>query len=80
VISSVHRQYRAVELKKVPTEIDAHVAVELEAHLICDDYAADQKPITPKWPEAYSPVQHVHHRNVLIVYRPARAVLCLRHR
>lgn len=59
VISSLHRQHRAVEFKKFLAKIDARVPAELEVHLVCDNYGTHKSPIIVKWLEAH-PRFHMH--------------------
>jgi hypothetical protein len=49
VISGLHRQHRASELKKFLTTIDKMVPAELDIHLICDKYATHKTPAIKAW-------------------------------
>lgn len=59
VISSLHRQHRAVEFKKFLAKIEAQVPAELEVHLVCDNYGTHKSPIIAKWLQAH-PRFHMH--------------------
>jgi len=49
VISSLHRRHRHQEFLKFLKTIDANVPVELEVHLICDNYATHKTPTVKTW-------------------------------
>jgi len=59
VISSTHRQHRTIEFKKFLTKIDGQVPVELDVHLICDNYATHKTPAIKAWLAAH-PRFHIH--------------------
>lgn len=59
VISSIHRQHRAIEFKKFLAKIDAEVPDGLEVHLVCDNYSTHKAPSIVKWLEAH-PRFHMH--------------------
>ena len=60
VISSTHRQHRTIEFKKFLTKIDGQVPVELNVHLICDNYGTHKSPAIKKWLSTH-PRFHVHY-------------------
>ena len=60
VISSTHRQHRTIEFKKFLTKIDGQVPVELDVHLICDNYGTHKSPAIKKWLSTH-PRFHVHY-------------------
>ncbi|MEU8072554.1 hypothetical protein AB0B20_22635 [Micromonospora sp. NPDC049151] len=43
-ISELHRQHRATEFKKFLATVDKTVPVELDVHLICDNYGTHKTP------------------------------------
>ena len=59
VISEIHRRHRAVEFKKFLTTVDKTVPVELDVHLICDNYGTHKTPAIKAWLAAH-PRFHVH--------------------
>src|SRR6266508_1294110 len=59
VIGQLHRQHRAVELKKHLTTIDKAVPAELDVHLVCDNYETHKTPIVRAW-LARHPRFHMH--------------------
>jgi hypothetical protein len=59
VISSTHRRHRTIEFKKFLTKIDGQVPVELDVHLICDNYGTHKSPAIKKWLSTH-PRFHVH--------------------
>lgn len=59
VISSLHRQHRAIEFRKFLTKIDAQVPDHLDVHLICDNYGTHKHPTIKKWLAAH-PRFHMH--------------------
>ncbi len=59
VIGQLHRQHRAVELKKLLTTIDKAVPAELDVHLVCDNYETHKTPIVRAW-LARHPRFHMH--------------------
>jgi len=59
VISSLHRRHRAVEFKKFLTKIDALVPLDLQVHLVADNYATHKSPTIVKWLQAH-PRFHMH--------------------
>src|SRR5256885_2394513 len=56
VISSTHRQHRTIEFKK----FHGQVPVELDVHLICDNYGTHKSPAIKKWLSTH-PRFHVHY-------------------
>jgi transposase len=59
VISQLHRQHRAVEVRKFLNTIDKAVPSELDVHLICDNYGTHKTPIVRAW-LARHPRFHMH--------------------
>jgi transposase len=59
VISELHRQHRAVEFKKFLVTIDKAVPIELDIHLVCDNYGTHKTPIVRAW-LARHPRFHMH--------------------
>ena len=59
VISELHRQHRAVEFKKFLAAIDKAVPVELDIHVICDNYGTHKTPAIRAW-LARHPRFHMH--------------------
>jgi transposase len=59
VISELHRQHRASEFKKFLTTIDKSVPVELDVHVICDNYGTHKTPAVRTW-LAKHPRFHMH--------------------
>lgn len=49
VIGSPHRRHRAVEFKKFLTKLDKEVPVDLDVHLILDNYVTHKTPAVKKW-------------------------------
>ena len=60
VISSLHRRHRTIEFKKFLAKIDAEVPVNLDVHLICDNYGTHKSPAIKTWLAAH-PRFHVHY-------------------
>ena len=44
VYGSIHRRHRATEFKKFLTKLDNGIPVELDVHLICNNYATHKSP------------------------------------
>jgi transposase len=59
VIGELHRQHRATEFKKFLTTIDKRVPVELDVHLVCDNYGTHKTPAVRAW-LARHPRFHMH--------------------
>lgn len=59
VISSLHRQHRVIEFRKLLNKIDAEVPGGLDVRLVCDNYARPKSPTIAKWLEAH-PRLHIH--------------------
>jgi transposase len=59
VIGELHRQHRAAEFKKFLITIDKTVPVELDVHLICDNYGTHKTPAVRAW-LAKHPRFHMH--------------------
>src|SRR3982751_6352817 len=59
VIGELHRQHRATEFKKFLTTIDKRVLVELDVHLVCDNYGTHKTPAVRAW-LARHPRFHMH--------------------
>jgi transposase len=59
VISELHRHHRAIEFKKFLAAIDKTVPVELDIHLICDNYGTHKTPAIRAW-LAKHPRFHLH--------------------
>ncbi|WP_329081388.1 MULTISPECIES: IS630 family transposase [unclassified Streptosporangium] len=59
VIGELHRQHRAAEFKKFLITIDKTVPVELDIHLICDNYGTHKTPAIKAW-LARHPRFHMH--------------------
>ena len=59
VTCSVHARHRAIELKKFLAVIDTQVPVNLEVHLILDNYATHKTPAIRRWLAAH-PRFHLH--------------------
>ncbi|AHH18288.1 hypothetical protein NONO_c35010 [Nocardia nova SH22a] len=59
VIGELHRRHRATEFRKFLTSIDKTVPAELDAHVICDNYATHKTPLVQQWLAAH-PRFHVH--------------------
>jgi transposase len=59
VISSLHRQHRAVEFKKFLAKIDKEVPEHLDIHLICDNYGTHKTPAIKAWLDRH-PRFHMH--------------------
>ncbi|MFI7537487.1 IS630 family transposase [Streptosporangium sp. NPDC049376] len=59
VIGELHRQHRATEFKKFLITIDKSVPVELDVHLICDNYGTHKTPAIKAW-LARHPRFHMH--------------------
>ncbi|MER7134901.1 IS630 family transposase [Streptosporangium saharense] len=59
VIGELHRQHRATEFKKFLITIDKTVPVELDVHLICDNYGTHKTPAVKAW-LARHPRFHMH--------------------
>lgn len=49
VTCELHRQHRAVELKKFLTAIDKAVPDDLDVHLVCDNLATHKTPAIQQW-------------------------------
>jgi transposase len=60
VISSLHRRHRTIEFKKFLAKIDAEVPVDLDVHLVCDNYGTHKSPAIKKWLAAH-PRFHAHY-------------------
>jgi transposase len=59
IIGSIHRRHRAAEFKKFLIKLDNQVPVDLDVHLICDNYATHKSPPIAKWLGAH-PRFHMH--------------------
>lgn len=59
VIGELHRKHRATEFKKFLTTIDKTVPVELDVHLVCDNYGTHKTPAIKAW-LARHPRFHMH--------------------
>lgn len=59
VISELHRQHRAIELRKFLTTIDKNVPNELDVHIVCDNYGTHKTPEINAW-LAKHPRFHMH--------------------
>jgi transposase len=59
VISELHHRHRAVEFKKFLVTIDKAVPVELDVHLVCDNYGTHNTPEIRAW-LARRPRFHIH--------------------
>lgn len=59
VYGSIHRRHRAAEFKKFLVTLDKEVPVELDVHLICDNYSTHKAPVVAKWLAAH-PRFHMH--------------------
>jgi transposase len=59
VISALHQHHRAIEFKKFLVTIDKAVPVELDVHLVCDNYATHKTPEIQAW-LARHPRFHLH--------------------
>ena len=49
IISAMHRRHRHQEFLKFLKKIDAEVPVELDLHLICDNYGTHKTPVIKNW-------------------------------
>jgi transposase len=59
VISQFHRRHRSVEFRRFPDVIEAQVPVDLDVHLILDNYGTHKTAIIRNW-LAKRPRFHVH--------------------
>ena len=59
VIGQIHRRHRAAEFKKFLVRIEREVPVDLEIHLICDNYSTHKTPAIERWLAAH-PRFHMH--------------------
>ena len=59
VIGELHRQHRAAEFKKFLTTIDKSVPIELDVHVVCDNYGTHKTPAIKTW-LAKHPRFHFH--------------------
>ncbi|CUU56049.1 Homeodomain-like domain-containing protein [Parafrankia irregularis] len=59
VISELHRRHRAIEYRRFLTCIDKAVPVDLDVHLVCDNYATHNTAEIRTWLERH-PRFHVH--------------------
>ncbi len=59
MISELHRQHRATEFRRFLTTIDKTVPVELDIHLVCDNYGTHKTPAIKKWLSQH-PRFHMH--------------------
>jgi transposase len=59
VIAEMHHRHRAIEFRKFLDTIDAAVPVDLEVHLILDNYGTHRTPIIRDW-FAKRPRFHLH--------------------
>ena len=59
VYGSIHRRHRAAEFKKFLVTLDKEVPVDLDVHLICDNYSTHKAPVVAKWLAAH-PRFHMH--------------------
>src|SRR5512133_1992798 len=53
VIGSIHRRHRATEFKKFLAKLDQQIPIDLDVHLICDNYATHKAPAVAKWLAAH---------------------------
>src|SRR6266511_808341 len=53
VIGSIHRRHRSVEVRKFLVKLDKQVPVELDVHLICDNYATHKTDTIQRWLAAH---------------------------
>ena len=60
VISSLHRRHRTIEFKKFLAKIEEQVPVDLDVHLVCDNYGTHKSPAIKTWLQAH-PRFHMHH-------------------
>jgi hypothetical protein len=49
VIGAIHRRHRCAEYRKFLIRIDQTVPTDLDAHIICDNYATHKTGIIQKW-------------------------------
>ena len=59
VIGELHRRHRSLEFRQFLDEIEAQVPVDLEVHMIMDNYGTHKTPMIRKW-FAKRPRFHVH--------------------
>jgi transposase len=59
VIRSLHARHRAIEFKKFLIKIDKEVPVDLDIHMILDNYATHRTPQVKRWLTAH-PRFHLH--------------------
>jgi transposase len=59
VIGSLHRRHRAQEFQKFLNKLDRQVPVDLQVHLVCDNYATHKTPAIKRWLLAH-PRFHMH--------------------
>jgi transposase len=60
VISSTHRRHRAIEFKKFLGKIDQTVPIDLDVHVVCDNYGTHKSPPIQAW-LAKHPRFHMHY-------------------
>jgi transposase len=59
VLGECHARHRAIEFRKFLDQIDAHVPVDLDVHIVLDNYATHKAPIIQAW-LAKRPRYHLH--------------------
>ena len=59
VVGETHRRHRAVEFRKFLDRLDASVPLDLDVHIIMDNYGTHQTPLIRAW-FANRPRFHVH--------------------
>jgi transposase len=59
ITGSIHRRHRASEFTKFLTTLDRDIPAELDAHLICDNYATHKTPAVQRWLDLH-PRFHLH--------------------
>ena len=59
VMGACHRRHRSVEFRKFLDQIDAAVPLDLDVHLVLDNYATHKTPIIQRW-LAKRPRYHLH--------------------
>lgn len=59
VIGELHRQHRAVELRKFVNRVDAEVPQQLDVHIVLDNYGTHKAPTIKRWLKKH-PRFHLH--------------------
>ena len=59
VIGALHRRHRSTEYRKFLIRIDKEVPVDLDVHIICDNYATHKTDLIQRWLAAH-PRFHIH--------------------